>query len=144
MRKVRIFIVVGVLIGLLIPSAVSAAGTFFCSDLIASGGNGTFSNPWACGTDQQFNQVVYDFICGRYGGGNLYRIFIDRYIYYRIEWVTQNNQRTCTIVYQSEYPGYPPNTGPDIPYPLVLGSAMTGGAVLIVAGLALRKKRTAL
>ena len=144
MKKIRILIIAGVLLGLLIPTAVIAAGNFFCSDLIASGGNGTLANPWACSNDQQFNQVVYDFICNRYGGGNLYRIFTDSYIYYRIEWISQNNQRTCTIVYQSEYPGYPPNTGPDIPIPLVMGSAVTGGAVLIVAGLALRKKRAAL
>jgi len=143
MRKIRTAIIITALLGLLIPATVSAAGTFFCSDLIASGGNGTYASPWACSNEQQFNQVV-QVICNRYGGGNLYRIFIDSYIFYRIEWVYQNNQQVCTIVYQSEYPGYPPNTGPDIPYPLVLGSAMTGGAVLIVAGLALRKKREAL
>lgn len=143
MNKIRTAIILAVLIGLLIPATVSAAGTFYCSDLIASGGNGTFAYPWACSTEQQFNQVV-QVICNQYSGGNLYRIFIDSYVFYRIEWITQNNQRVCTIVYQSEYPGYPPNTGPDIPYPLVLGSAMTGGAVLILAGLALRKKRVAL
>ena len=142
MNKIRMAILIGAVLALLIPTAVGAAGTFYCSTLINSGGNGSFANPWACSTDQQFNTVVYDYICNRYGGGNLYRIFVDSYIFYRIEWIYQNNQRVCSIVYQSEYPGYPPNTGPDIPYPLVLGSAMTGGAVLIVSGLALRKKRT--
>lgn len=143
MNKIRIAIIVAALLGLLITTAVSAAGTFFCTDLVASGGNGSFRNPWACSTEQQFNQVV-QVICNQYNGGNLYRIFIDRYIFYRIQWIFQNDQRVCTIVYQSEYPGYPPNTGPGIPYPLVLGSAMLGGAVLIVAGLALRKKSAAL
>jgi LPXTG-motif cell wall-anchored protein len=80
--------------------------------------------------------VVYDVICDQYGGGHLYRIYTGSYVYYRIEWVNQE----CVIDFQNEYPGYPPDTGVDIPMPLVLSGAVAVGAILLAAGLLLRRR----
>ena len=143
MNKIRIAFILVMLVTLLIPITVQAAGTFYCSTLRSTGGDGTYSNPWACSTNAQFNNVV-DTICNRYDGGHLYRIYSDHYVYYRIEWVTQNNENYCTITYQNEYPGYPPDTGPDIPMPLILSAVAGVGAILLVGGLMLRRKRSEL
>lgn len=138
MKNFRIFLIVSVLVALLIPMTVHAAGTFYCSALLSSGGNGTWASPWACSSEAQLNTVIYDYICARYGGGHLYRIFAGSYVYYRIDWVP--GTQTCTIGYTAEFPGYPPNTGPDLPLPLILAAGGAAGAVLLVAGLTLRRK----
>jgi hypothetical protein len=136
----RIVVLLAVLFGLLIPVGVSAAGTFYCSTLISSGGYGSFNDPWACSNQTQLDHVIQDVICEQYGGGHLYRIFSGYYVYYRIEWYGQNE---CVIAYQTRYPGYPPDTGVDLPMPLVISAAAAAGALLLVVGLALRKKNRA-
>ncbi len=141
MKKFRILMIVTVLITLLVPMSVMAAGTFYCSALISSGGNGTWHNPWACSTDAQLDTVIFDYICQDYGGGHLYRIFSGSYVYYRIEWVP--GAQGCRITYTAEYPGYPPNTGPDLPLPLILAGVGAVGAVLLLGGLTLRRKAQA-
>lgn len=136
MKKTRILIVAAVLLALLIPAAVQAAGTFYCSTLIASGGEGSFADPWACGTDAQFNDVI-DTICTTHGGGVLFRIFDGSYVFYRFEIVNG----VCTTTDTAEYAGSPPNTG--FPLPLILAIAAGTGVLLLGAGLVLRQKRTA-
>jgi hypothetical protein len=140
MKKSRYLILILVFAALLIPATVYAAGTFYCSTLIAEGGNGSYAYPWACSTDAQFNHIVYDVICGQYGGGNLYRIYASSYVFYQIEWQTVENQAVCTIVYQAEYPGYPPDTGVELPMPLIIGAAVAAGGALLLVGLVLRRK----
>ncbi|MBN1146960.1 MAG: hypothetical protein JXA78_06880 [Anaerolineales bacterium] len=140
MSKIRIAVILAVLFGLLIPVGVLAAGTFYCSALISSGGFGTFKDPWACSNASQLDYIVQDVICEQYGGGHLYRIYSGYYVYYRIEWYGQNE---CGITYQSRYPGYPPDTGVDLPMPLVVSAAAAAGALLLVVGLALRRKSRA-
>lgn len=137
MKKIRILFLVAILIAVLIPVAVSAAGVFYCSTLIASGGNGTYTYPWACSTDAQLQNIIYDIICYRYYGGQLYQIFSGYYVFHRITWV--GTGQTCTVT-STEYPGYPPNTGVDLPLPLILGSVAVAGVVLVGAGLMLRRK----
>lgn len=144
MSKIRLAFFLVLLLALALPVAVSAAGTFYCSTLIASGGNGTYAYPWACSTNEQFNYVVYDRICNVYGGGHLYQIYSGYYMYYRIEWLYTNNQRTCTITYRAEYPGYPPNTGVDLPMPLIIGGVAGLAVVLLLAGVYLRRKSPAI
>ena len=138
MNKKRIFVIAAVLIALLIPMSVHAAGTFYCSALLSSGGSGTWSDPWACSSDAQLNTVIYDYICAGFGGGHLYRIFAGYYVYYLIEWVPE--RQTCAVTYTAEYPGYPPNTGPDLPLPLILAAAGAVGVILLIAGVTLRRK----
>ena len=142
MNKLRILMVCAVLFALMIPAAVSAAGVFYCSTLRSSGGSGTYNDPWACSTNEQFNTVVYDYICYRYGGGHLYRIYSSSYVYYRIEWVA--SQQRCDITYQSEHPGYPPRTGAEIPVPLIMGGAAAVGLIFLGVGLALRRGKAAI
>ncbi len=138
MKKIRILMIVAVLIAVLIPVAVSAAGVFYCSALISSGGNGSYSFPWACSTEAQLNDIIMNVICFQYDGGHLYRIFSNSYVYYRITPAAATT-RQCTVT-STEYPGYPPNTGPDLPLPLILGAAAVLGIVLVGAGLTLRRK----
>jgi hypothetical protein len=137
MKKMRILLIAAVLIALLIPTTVLAAGTFYCSALISSGGSGTYANPWACSSDAQLNTIIYDYICNRYNGGYLYRIFSGSYVLYRIDYAASAQ---CTVT-GTEYPGYPPDTGPELPISLVLASAGAVGAILLVAGLTLRRKQ---
>jgi hypothetical protein len=140
MKKIRILMIVAVFIALLIPVAVSAAGVFYCSASISSGGDGSYAYPWACSTDAQVNSIINDVICRQYNGGHLYRIFANSYVYYRITPVAATVPQ-CTVT-QTEYPGYPPNTGPDLPLPLILGTAAVIGVVLVGAGLTLRRRAT--
>jgi len=143
MKKMRIIMVAAVLMMLLIPTAVSAAGTFYCSALKSSGGVGTYANPWACSTDAQLNTVIYVYVCYQYGGGHLYQVYENSYIYYRIERVpVVTGQYECRITFRGEYPGFPPDTGPDIPLPLILGAAAVAGGLLLVAGITLRRRRS--
>jgi hypothetical protein len=137
MSKLKIAVILAVLLGLLIPVGVSAAGAFYCSTLIGSGGYGTFSDPWACSTQAQLDYIVQDVICEHHAGGHLYQIYSGYYVYYRIDWYGPNE---CVIAYQTRYPGYPPDTGVDLPMPLVIGGAAAAGALLLVVGLMLRKK----
>ena len=141
MNKLRILMIFAVLFALLIPAAVSAAGVFYCDTSRASGGSGTWGDPWACSTNAQFNNVVYDYICYRYGGGHLYRIYPGSYVYYRIEWIA--SRQTCDITYQSDHPGYPPQTGAEFPVPFILGGAAAVGVLFLGAGLALRRRKMA-
>lgn len=138
MNKMRLALIVALLMALMIPMTVQAAGVFYCSTLRASGGTGTYADPWACGTQAQIDTVVYSYICNA-GGGWLYQIYANEYVYYRIEWVGKQ----CQITWQQRYPGYPPNTGVDIPMPLLVGGALTLGAVMVVGGVALRRRKTA-
>jgi hypothetical protein len=138
MNKLRVALVIAVLVALMVPVTALAAGTYYCSTLLTSGGNGTYNYPWSCVDQEQLDYVIYDRICN-VGGGYLYQIYSGYYVYYVIEWV--NGQ--CTITHQTRHDGYPPNTGVDLPMPLLVGIAVGGGLVLVVAGLALRRKSTA-
>jgi hypothetical protein len=137
MKKIRVLFVAAILIAVLIPVAVSAAGAFYCSTLISSGGNGTWAYPWACSTEAQLQNIIYDIICERYNGGHLYQIFSGYYLYHRIEWI--GGEQRCTVT-TTEYPGYPPDTGVDLPLPLILGAVALAGVVLVGAGMMLRRK----
>jgi hypothetical protein len=140
MSKLRIALVAALLVALLSPFAVLAAGTFYCNTGITSGGNGTYASPWACNTPDQLHYVIYDLVCARYGGGVLYAIRPGGYTYYNIAYTSQNGQWVCNITYQADYPGYPPNTGVDLPAPLIAALAGAAALVLVVAGLLLRRK----
>lgn len=138
MYKLRIAILVALVVALMVPFSVQAAGVFYCSTLRSGGGIGTYADPWGCANAEQFNYVVYDVICAR-GGGWLYEIYDGAYVYHRIEWVN----RQCSITWSQRYPGYPPNTGVNLPMPLLVGLAASAGIVMIVGGVALRRRQTA-
>lgn len=140
MKKIRILFIVAVIIASLIPVAVYAQGVWYCSTLIAEGGNGSYAYPWACGTNAQFDYIVYDVICEQHGGGFLYRIYSGSYVFYEIGSVDGGQ---CDIIYQNEFPGYPPDTGVELPMPLILGAVAVGGSALLLTGLALRRRKVA-
>jgi len=140
MKKLHIALIVAFLLALLLPFTVQAAGTFFCSATRTQGGDGTYADPWACKTQDQLNFVINDVICTRYGGGILYRLFPYSYVYYDIVQVVQNDQTTCVIRRQAEYPGYPPNTGVELPAPMIAAFAVGGALVLGFVGMMLRRK----
>lgn len=135
--KLRVALLLALIAAVLFPFSVQAAGVFYCSTLRTAGGNGTYADPWACATQNQINDVV-NVICSA-GGGWLYQIYADAYVYYRIQWV--NNQ--CAITYQQRYYGYPPNTGVELPMPLLVGMVAAAGGLLIVGGLVLRRRAAA-
>ena len=135
MNKIRLLIILVILIGLLIPSTVSAAGSFYCSTLRLSGGSGTWADPWSCNTEPEF-QALVTMICEQYNGGFLYQIFDGYYIVYEIAWLDG-----CEILSTNRYPGYPPDTGPEIAMPVILGIAAAGGASLVAVGSFMRRKK---
>ena len=108
---------------------------YYCSVTRTSGGSGTYYDPWACSSEMQMGTVT-DTIC-RLGGGTLYRIYTGYYVIYYINY----SPNGCQVVPDGEYPGYPPNTGPDLPMPLIIGGVVFVGLVLVAAGLMLRRKR---
>ena len=140
MKRRSIVLLATVLLALAIPLTVYAAGYYYCTTLpTAGGGNGTYAYPWACSTNEQLNHIIYDLICS-YGGGVLYQIHADSYVYYQIAWVGNN---VCQITFQARYPGYPPRTGVEFPMPLIVGVAVGMAILLVVVGLLLRRRSLA-
>lgn len=109
---------------------------YYCSATRTSGGSGTYYDPWACSNDAQLTDVT-NTIC-RLGGGSLYRIFTGYYQIYYINY----SPNGCSVVPGGEFPGYPPNTGPDIPMPLIIGGVVLVGLLLIAGGLLLRRNKS--
>jgi hypothetical protein len=140
MKKFRILAIVAVLIAVLIPVAVNAGGVFYCSTNITSGGSGSYYNPWACSTAAQLDYVIDDRICDIYHGGYLYQIFTNSYRYNIITWYSADN---CRVTYSADYTGYPPYTGVEVPVPIIIGVVALVGTGMLVAGLALRRKKNA-
>jgi hypothetical protein len=137
MKKLRYVLIVAILLAVLIPFTVQAAGTFYCSASLTGGGSGAYGNPWGCSTQQELDNVINTFICGQYGGGVLYRLFPTSYVFYDIVYTVG---AACTIRFQAEYPGRPPRTGVNLPAPLVATLAVAGALVIGGVGLVLRRK----
>lgn len=137
MKKLRVVLVVAVLLALLIPFTVQAAGTFYCDSAVSGGGSGTFGAPWGCSTTQDLDYVINTLICGQYGGGVLYRLFPTSYVYYDIVYTVG---AACTVRFTAEYPGRPPRTGVNLPAPVVASLAVFGALVVGCVGLVLRRK----
>lgn len=110
---------------------------YYCSATRTAGGTGTYYDPWACSDEAQLNNVT-NTICS-YGGGTLYRIFTGYYVVYFINYTANG----CQVVADGEYAGYPPNTGPDLPLPLIIGGVVSVGLLLVAGGLLLRRKSVA-
>lgn len=110
---------------------------YYCSATRTSGGSGTYYDPWACSNDAQLRTVT-DTIC-RLGGGTLFQIFTGYYVIHYVNY----SPNGCQVVTDGEYPGYPPNTGPDLPLPLIIGGVAAVGLLLVGAGLVLRRKNAA-
>lgn len=140
MKKFRILAILAVLIAVLIPVAVSAGGVFYCSTSVTSGGDGSYYNPWACSTEGQLDYVINDMICDTYYGGYLYQTFTDSYRYNVITWYSADD---CRVTYSADYAGYPPYTGVEVPVPIIIGAVALVGTGMLVAGIALRRKKNA-
>lgn len=138
MKKYRIIAVLAIMIALLIPGAVNAAGTFYCSTSVAVGGSGTLIDPWACSDATQLQSVVDDQICAIYSGGDLYQIFPASYRYHVVTWYSVDD---CRITASYDYAGYPPSTGLEIGTPFIVGGVALLGAGLVTAGLLIRRRR---
>ncbi len=139
MNKLRAILILGVIVALLIPTTALAAGTFYCSSLITTGGDGSYANPWACPTQQEIDLIIYDNICALNQAGHLYVILPTSYLYFQITWIGPG-PRDCEITFQSEYPGYPPDTGVDLPMPMLLGGAVLVGSMMLGVGLILKRR----
>ena len=139
--KARIALIALVVLALaampLISAQAQAGPWYYCSATRTSGGSGTYYDQWACSNESQFGTVT-DTIC-RLGGGTLFRIYTGYYVIYYVNY-TPNG---CQVVTDGEYTGYPPNTGPDLPAPLIIGGAVSVGLLLVAGGLLLRRKSVA-
>ena len=140
MKKLRIIAVLAIMIAVLIPVAVSAAGVFYCSTSVTTGGVGSYYDPWACSTDEQLDTVIDDRICDIYTGGYLYQIFPDSYRYQVITWYSVDD---CRVTSSVDYAGIPPYTGVNVPTPYIVGAVALVGAGLLAAGIVWRRKRAA-
>jgi hypothetical protein len=139
-KQIKIIAILALLVAVLIPAAVSAGGVFYCSTSISVGGSGTYSDPWACSTAEQLDTVVNDNICAIYNGGYLYEIYPNSYRYHV---VTYYSAVDCRVTSSTDYAGYPPSTGVEVPTPYIVGGAALLGAGLVTAGIIWRRKRTA-
>lgn len=137
-RFVLIALVVLALAAVPVLNTAAQGPYYYCSVSITSGGAGTFYNPWACSTDAQRTNV-WNTVC-TYGGGTVYEISPGSYIMYFIAApVNGVCQRTVSQVFQ----GYPPNTGVDLPAPVIYGGIAVIGIALLAAGMLIRRKQTA-
>jgi hypothetical protein len=140
MKKFRILAIFAILVAVIIPTAVSAAGTFYCSSTVTAGGTGTLSDPWACSDATQLDSVINDQVCDIYSGGDLYQLFPNSYRYHV---VTYYSVTDCRVTATYDYAGYPPYTGVNIATPYIVGIVALAGAGLVAAGFFIRRKRTA-
>ena len=138
MKKFRMIIIFSVLVALLIPGTVSAAGVFYCSTTDATGGDGSYDDPWACTDAAELDIVINDQICDIYTGGYLYQVFPDSYRYHVVTWYSVDDCRVTSTV---DYAGIPPYTGVEVPTPYIVAGAVVLGAGLLVAGIFLRRKK---
>jgi hypothetical protein len=138
MKKKNIVAILAILIAVLIPITVSAAGTFYCSSSVTTGGTGTLTDPWACSDDTQLASVINDQICDIYSGGDLYQIFPGSYRLHVVTWYAVDD---CRVTATYDYAGYPPSTGVDLPTPYIVGAAALVGAGLIAAGYFIIRRR---
>ena len=131
-------LIVLALVAMPMSSAMAQTGPwYYCSATRTTGGSGTYYDPWACSSEMQLGTVT-DTICSL-GGGSLYRIYTGYYVIYYVNY-TPNG---CEVVTGGEYPGYPPNTGPDLPMPLIIGGVASVGLLLVAGGLLLRRRSAA-
>ncbi len=137
---ILIIVIFALMVAVMTPSAVDAAGVFYCSTSVTTGGTGSYADPWACSTTDQLNSVIDDQICDVYTGGYLYQIFPASYRYMVITWYSSTDCRVTSTV---DYAGGPPSTGVELPTPYIVGAVAVVGAGLLVAGIAWRRKRTA-
>lgn len=138
MKKTRLVAILAILIALVIPLSASAAGTFYCSTSVTTGGTGTLVDPWACSDDTQLQSVIDDQICAIYMGGDLYQIFPSSYRYHV---VTYYSATDCRVTATYDYAGYPPSTGVELPTPYIVGGVALVGVGLVAAGLFLRRRK---
>ncbi len=141
MSKLRVALLLIFVLALVVTPAANAQAQrpyYYCSATRTSGGSGTYYDPWACSTDAQYNNVLQT-IC-RYGGGTLYRIYTGYYIIIYIAYGAQQ----CQVTVGQQYPGYPPNTGVNLPAPLIYGAVAAAGILLVAVGLMIRRKRQAI
>jgi hypothetical protein len=139
MKKIRLIAVLAIMAALLIPGAVNAAGTFYCSTSVTTGGTGTLADPWACSDDTQLQSVIDDQICAVYSGGDLYQLFPASYRYHVVTYYSLDD---CRVTATYDYAGYPPSTGVEVATPYIVGGVALLGAGLVAAGLLIRRKRT--
>jgi hypothetical protein len=138
LRKILIVAIFAVMVVGLVPSSVNAAGTFYCSTTVLSGGTGTLDDPWACSDDTQLQSVIADQICDLYSGGDLYQLFPSSYRYHVVTWYSTTD---CRVTATYDYAGYPPYTGVDIATPYMIGIIALVGAGLVAAGYVLIRRR---
>ena len=145
------------LVSLWMVPAMSAAGDYYCSADVLTGGQGTAAEPWACVTVDQFNARVAD-VC-RAGGGTLHFLFTGGYVTYAVN-------PDCSVTPSSPNPGTPdsditivdipnpsvpspdpsvpspttpPTAGGDLPLPSLVMLALLAAGGLIAAGVLLRR-----
>jgi hypothetical protein len=138
MATVRI--VLGILICsslLLLPLAVEAAGTGYCSTARSSpaGTTGTARNPWPCSTSRNAN-YARDTMCAL-GGGTLYKLINSGT--QRSEYRIRTNP--CRQQFISTTQTGTSSTGVDLPMPYLLAVLLVLAGVMSVAGMLLRRTR---
>jgi hypothetical protein len=138
MKKFRLIAVLAIMAALVIPGAVNAAGTFYCSSSVTTGGTGTLTDPWACSDNTQLQSVIDDQICAVYNGGDLYQLFPASYRYHVVTYYSADD---CRVTATYDYAGYPPSTGVEIATPYIVGGVALLGAGLVAAGLFIRRKK---
>ncbi len=141
MKKLHYFLLLAILMALLIPASVSAAGTFYCSTSLTVDGDGSYANPWACPDATELDKVVNDYICDTYFGGYLYEIYPDSYRYHVVTYYSTDD---CRVTSTLDYAGLPPSTGVNVPSPYIIGSITLLGLGLIGGGIYLRRKRSSI
>ena len=141
MKKLRMILIIAifaVMVVGLIPTAVEAAGTFYCSTSVTTGGSGTLDDPWACSDAAQLQSVIDDQVCALYSGGDLYQIFPSSYRYHVVTWYSATD---CRVTATYDYAGYPPYTGVDVASPYIVGAVALVGAGLVAAGIIIIRRR---
>lgn len=138
LRNIVLIAVFAVMVVGMVPTAVNAAGTFYCSTSVTTGGTGTLSDPWACSDATQLDTVINDQICDLYSGGDLYQLFPDSYRYHVVSWYSITD---CRVTATYDYAGYPPSTGVDLATPYVIGIVAFVGVGLVAAGYVILRRR---
>jgi hypothetical protein len=138
MTKFLLAISVFLLLALVPASAFAQVPTYYCSYNAVPPGDGSFEAPWSCKNQTELNTVVTEVCKNQYA--ILYQIVDNGYYRHVVE---DTADAACKVTSSVFYYGTPPNTGVNLPLPVVVGGALLAGLALFAGGWAVYRKRYA-
>jgi hypothetical protein len=137
MNKVWIAVSLLVVMALIPSAAFASTPVYYCTPNATPPGDGSYSFPWLCSTSAELQTAIAN-TC-QAGYAILYQTVSNGYYRHTVQ---VDSAGKCMVTSSIFYYGYPPNTGVVLPAPLLIGGALVLGAMFLVGGIVIYRKRT--